>query len=148
MNYFLKISTVVLLIGSVAWSHGEDKPGPHGGHIQMPANFHTEVVPMNDGSYQIYLLDMKFQNPTVLNSKIEVYVKNGKKKLSLKCLVAGTEYFQCQGRGASSAGSLIIKAQRNGVVATMDAKYKLPLKPFQASESQNPSDAIDHSKHH
>ena len=55
------------LVGLTAFAHGEDKPGPHGGHIRMPANFHTEVIQDLDGSFHIYLLDMQFKEPIVKN---------------------------------------------------------------------------------
>jgi hypothetical protein len=51
MLKFLKqmtIGTMVLMSGVFAWGHGEDKPGPNGGYIQMPGAFHTELVPVSD----------------------------------------------------------------------------------------------------
>ena len=46
---------MAMLVSSIlAFAHGEDKPGPHGGHIKMPANFHTEVIASEDGSFHIY----------------------------------------------------------------------------------------------
>jgi len=35
-------------------AHGEEIPGPHGGYVQMPANFHTEVVPDTSGALGVY----------------------------------------------------------------------------------------------
>ena len=128
MSIFIKILMVVLSAGSLAMAHGEDKPGPHGGHIRMPANFHTEVVANQDGSYQVYLLDMQFQNSIVKNSQVKAYIKNINKKLDLKCEVKGTDHFLCVDPSAQKSGSLMIKATRNGVVAKKDAEYKLPLK--------------------
>ncbi|MEQ1722148.1 MAG: hypothetical protein ABL930_03170 [Pseudobdellovibrio sp.] len=140
-----------LLSGILAFAHGEDKPGPNGGHIKMPANFHTEVIADKDGSFHIYLLDMQFKNPTVKNSEIKAYVINGKKKTSLKCSVMGENHFNCKGRKpVKSANSLVIKAKREGTWASMDAKYSLPLKEFEKlviSPSAVPTPVEDHSKH-
>lgn len=128
MNILIKISIIIFLAGSIATAHGEDKPGPHGGYVRMPANFHTEVVVNQDGSFKIYLLDMQFQNPTVKNSQIKAYIKNTNKKLNLKCNVNGADHFLCTGAKAQKSGSLIIKAKRDGVTAAMNAEYKFPFK--------------------
>lgn len=134
------------LIGLTALAHGEDKPGPHGGHIRMPANFHTEVVPDKDGSFHIYLLDMQFKVPLVEKSSIKAFVLKGKKKSTLKCKVM-VDHFHCVGATPSSSGTLVIKAIRNGTQASMDAKYKLPIKPFELKAGEVPA-VQDHSKHH
>lgn len=128
MNIFIKFSIMVFFGGTLAMAHNEDKPGPHGGHIRMPANFHTEVVANQDGSFHVYLLDMQNQNPMVKNSQVKAYIKNAKNKFNLKCKVKGTEHFLCAGATAQKSGSLIIKATRDGVEAKMDAEYILPLK--------------------
>ncbi len=137
------ISAFIVL---TALAHGEDKPGPNGGHIRMPGNFHTEVVPDKDGSFHIYLLDMQFKEPVVNKSSIKAFVLNGKKKSSLKCKVMAN-HFHCVGAVPGSSGYLIIKAQRNGTVASMDAKYELPIKPFDLKAGEIPA-VPDHSKHH
>lgn len=134
------------LFGLTALAHGEDKPGPHGGHIRMPANFHTEVVPDKDGSFHIYLLDMQFKEPIVKKSSVKAFVLNGKKKSSLKCKVMA-DHFHCVGAAPGSSGNLVIKAKRNGTKASMDAKYELPIKPFALKDGETPA-VQDHSKHH
>lgn len=144
----LIISLITALLAIQVLAHGEDKPGPHGGHIKMPANFHTEVIADKDGSFHIYLLDIQFQNPTVKDSEIKAYVKSGKKKTNLKCNVMGTNHFHCKGSKPIKTGSLILKAKREGTWAGMDAKYDLPLKDFIAQpEASTPSKSEDHSKH-
>jgi hypothetical protein len=142
--------TATLLSGLLAFAHGEDKPGPNGGHIKMPANFHTEVIADKDGSFHIYLLDIQFKNPTVKNSEIKAYVMNGKKKTSLKCSVMGENHFHCKGRKPIKfANSLVVKAKREGTWASMDAKYSLPLKDFQQATSDLLPDKNDdiHGSH-
>lgn len=145
---FFNTSLIVFLISTIALAHGEDKPGPHGGHIRMPANFHTEVVVDQNGSYHVYLIDMQFQNPVVKNSSIKAYIQNAKKKMNLKCAVMNADHFHCAGWKPQKSGTLIIKAKRDGVAASMDAKYELPLKQFDNTAAQSPTDKIDHSKHH
>ena len=145
------ISLIITLSAVNILAHGEDKPGPHGGHIKMPANFHTEVISDKDGSFHVYLLDIQFQNPTVKDSEIKAYVMNGKKKANLKCSVMGTNHFHCKGSKPAKTGSLILKAKREGTWASMDAKYDLPLKSFDAKPEINspaPAQSEDHSKHH
>lgn len=140
------VSMVTLsLIGLAALAHGEDKPGPNGGHIRMPGNFHTEVVPDKDGSFHIYLLDMQFKEPLVQKSSIKAFVLSGKKKSNLKCKVMA-DHFHCVGAAAGGSGNLVIKAQRNGTMASMEAKYELPIKPFDLKPGEAPA-VQDHSKH-
>ncbi len=141
----MKFTLIFGLIAAFSISvlaHGEDKPGPHGGHIKMPANFHTELVADADGSFRIYLLDMQFQNPTVKNSAVTVSV-SGKKKNTIKCAAMGNDHFHCFPDKPVKSGTLVIKATRDSTTASMDAKYKLPLKKFETS-----TPAVDHSKHH
>lgn len=144
----LFISLITALLAIQVLAHGEDKPGPHGGHIKMPANFHTEVITDKDGSFHIYLLDLQFQNPTVKDSEIKAYVKSGKKKIKLTCNVMATNHFHCTGSKPIKTGSLILKAKREGTWAGMDAKYDLPFKAFDVkAETTTPVQNEDHSKH-
>lgn len=93
----------------------------------MPSSFHAEVVLEKDRSYQIYLLDMQFQNSVVINSEVKAYIQNGKKKNNLKC-EANEDYFQCKRLKSQKYGTLNIMAKRDGVQTSMNTKYKLPLK--------------------
>ena len=147
VKVFLSFS-ILLLASSFATAHNENLPGPHGGHIQMPANFHTEVVPDSDKSYHIYLLDLQFQNPTVKNSNVKAYTINGSKhKTGLKCAVMGEDHFHCISPKPINKGFLIIKAMREGTKASMEAKYILPLKAFTTKSENLPAPMEDHSKH-
>ena len=131
MKKYLTLAGIIFL-SLLANAHGEDKPGPHGGHIKMPANFHTELVPEIDGSFRIYLIDLQFQNPSVQNSAVKVSLVSNKKKSSLNCFTMN-DHFHCKGAKPFKKGTLIITATRNGTLATMDAKYSLPLKAFELS---------------
>ena len=94
-----------------AFAHGEDVPGPHGGHIRMPATFHTELVINNEITALIYLLDLQFQNPVVKDSSVTVTHKSGKTSFKLKCAPTG-DHFRCLSRDPMLKGSLSIKANR------------------------------------
>lgn len=144
----------VLLLVSLAFisaqslAHGEDKEGPHGGHIQMPANFHTEVVPDKDGSFHIFLLDMNFENPTIKDSDIQARIVAGKKTASLSCKPMGNNHFHCAAQGKNPrTGTLFLKVKRDGTQAQMEAQYKLPLKPFKKEEASK-SDTKAKPHHH
>lgn len=147
MSIFIIIPTIILLAVSVTLAHGEDKPGPHGGHIRMPGNFHTELVADQNGVYRVYLLDMQFKNPIVINSDVETYIQKGKKKINLKCSVAGAEFFLCKTARPLKSGELVINAKRDGVSASLGAQYKLPLKYFKKDDPENATETMDHSKH-
>lgn len=136
----------IMYSGLLAMAHGEDKPGPHGGYIKMPANFHTEVIADKDGSFHIYLLDLQFQNPTVIRSEIQAHIISGKIKSNLSCKPMGTTHFHCTGTKPDIKGELILRAKRQGTWASMKAKYALPLKGFPVNT--NNGNVEDHSKHH
>lgn len=148
MFKLITVLFAIIAVGSIAQAHGEEKPGPHGGHIQMPADFHTEVIADADGAFRVYLLDLKFENPTIKNSSVNAYILKGKKKNDLKCEAMGDDHFHCTGQKFQKSGSLIVKAKRDGKEADIEAKYKLPLKPLETKSGEAPKEEMDHSKHH
>lgn len=107
-----------------AFAHGEEKPGPHGGHIRMPGAFHTEVVKEKEG-YRIYLLDINWKNPSVLDSSVSASIHAGEKKTDLNCSKESDSYF-CKS-SLPQKGDLNINAKREGQTGGV-ATYKLPLK--------------------
>lgn len=126
MKYIIVLFS--LMMSHQAFAHGTDEPGPHGGFIQMPGSFHTEVVPDAKNSYSIHLLDMNFQNATVKNSEVKAWLAQGSKKSELKCKVVGVAYFNCTPSDSNFKGQqLIVKAKRDGAQGN-EAVYKLPLK--------------------
>lgn len=127
-----------------AFAHGENKAGPHGGYIQMPANFHTEVVPLKNGNLKIYLIDLQFENPVVKNSDVQAVLAQGKKNTKLKCEIKA-DHFECKGAKDLKTGTLSLQATREGVKASMNAEYKLPFVPF---TEENSSKKPDHSMSH
>ncbi len=119
-------TVLVAFIGSIALAHGMDKLGPHKGYIQMPGQFHTEVVQNKDGSFKIYLLDIEFKNPITKNSEVKAKIKSGR-TTELKCMVM-TDHFHCVGaKVALNKGELYLTANRDGIKSN-EVVYQLPLK--------------------
>ncbi|MBX3032875.1 MAG: hypothetical protein KF865_03045 [Bdellovibrionaceae bacterium] len=125
----------------MAWGHGEDKPGPHGGFIRMPGAFHTEVVPQSARKIKIHLLDMSWKNPTVKDSEVVVTHQAAKKVTKALC-TAQADHFVCEfARGVDlrKNGELIVTARREGQQGNA-ASYALPL--------SWPESAKGHDRHH
>lgn len=80
-SIFLILTT---LAGSLALSHGEDKPGPHNGSIKMPGAFHTEAVTEENNKLKIYLLDIDWKNPSVQDSSVKV-IFHSQKVFEVEC---------------------------------------------------------------
>ena len=142
------MKTVILFLICVfsinVWAHGEEKPGPNGGHIQMPGPFHTEleIDPAQDA--HIFLLDLNFQNPSVKDSSVQAVFKSGKTSIDYSCSIMGGNHFHCKPQKKLPAqGELVIKAIREKAVGN-EVVYQVPLKPFETA-SQKP--AMDHSQH-
>lgn len=128
-KYFLQFLTMsVFSIYSVLSSaHGEDKPGPHEGHIRMPGAFHTEVVITTSQKIKVYLLDMNWQNPVVKNSNIQVTYKS--KRLEKAACSVTSDHFTCEFSkkvDLTKKGTLNIEAEREGNKGAT-AIYELPL---------------------
>jgi len=115
------------LFCAVAFAHGEEKPGPHGGYIRMPGAFHTEIVPDSDTQFKIYLLDINWQNPSVKDSQVDIKFRTKGANEVVQCQL-GVDFFQCQlSKGASlKKGKLSVKAIREKVTGG-EVFYNLPL---------------------
>lgn len=121
---------LILSANHTVRAHGEDKPGPHDGHIRMPGGFHTELMLDDKQDAHIFLLDMAFKNPTVKDSKIEMKHVLGKKEVPFECSVMGGNHFHCVATSKYPLkGELRIKATRENAVGG-EAIYKLPLPKF------------------
>lgn len=135
-----------LFLPALAWAHGEDKPGPHGGHIQMPGAFHTELMLDKDESVHIFLLDMNFKNPTTKDSEISVTAKDKKSEVKFDCSIMGGNHFHCIPQGSiAKKKEIIVKAIREKIVGN-EAVYKLPLAPFKAT-AESPKQESHHEHH-
>lgn len=114
----------IVSTSTMVFAHGEDKPGPHGGKIEMAKNVHTEVAADKDGSFHIFLLDGNIENPTVKNSSLEATIKSDKKDLKLQCSVMGETHYHCKSKDKrSTSGKLLLKAKRDNV--DVEVSYEL-----------------------
>lgn len=126
----MKTKTVLLMSllfsHALAFAHGEDKPGPHGGYIRMPGAFHTELVPDGQNQFKVYLLDLHWKNPTVAHSSLKV-THQGKGATEAKC-EAQKSFFLCRfEKGADlTRGRLVVEARREKQVGGL-VTYDLPL---------------------
>jgi hypothetical protein len=122
------IFSILAISDVTAFAHGQDKPGPHGGAIQMPGAFHTEVVEKN-GSFEIYLLDMGFTNASVKDAAVEAFIVSNGKRTNLGC-VKGAESFICKTpTRPPKTGQLRIIAKRENSQGN-EVTYDLPVKPI------------------
>ncbi len=124
---FTLLMTLILGEG-VVYAHGEDKLGPNGGFIRMPGAFHTEVLPLGANKLKVYLLDINWENPSVLNSSLSVSLRS-KKTSQAKCEVQ-ENYYLCEFPmevNLTKRGELSVEAQRENQKGNM-VSYELPLK--------------------
>jgi hypothetical protein len=118
----------LFLIATLAFAHGEDKPGPHGGFIRMPGAYHTEVVPKGGEELEVYLLDINWKNPVVKNSSVELNFEDGKNH-KISCAPKANARFLCRlpkGSSLNKPGALRVRSERNGFKGN-EALYPLPL---------------------
>ncbi len=142
-NYKAFTVTFVLLSPLFAFPHGEDKAGPHGGFIRMPGAYHTEIVLDGKNKLKVYLLNMQWKTPSIVNSKLQIsYV--GKDTLSATCKTE-KNFYLCTFSAAvdlTKEGSLKVASQREGQEG-MEVTYPLPLKlEIPAASKKN------HESHH
>lgn len=143
MNKFLKVvcSSVFALSAQIAFAHGEDKPGPNGGFIRMPGAFHTEVIPVSKNELKIYLLDIKWEKPSVKKSSLQIKYNDS---TDAECKIQ-RNFYTCtfpKSVDLTQKGNLKVTAERDGQKG-MEMQYPLPFKLEAAKDSKD-----DHSGHH
>ncbi|QDK38098.1 hypothetical protein [Bdellovibrio sp. NC01] len=145
MRLAVSFFILVLSFSLNVFAHGEEKPGPHGGHIKMPGGFHTELEMDPQQGAHIFLVDMNFENPTVKDSSIQARFKSGKTEIPFTCSVMGGNHFHCvPSKKLPASGQLLIKATREKFVGN-EVAYDLPLKAFASTDA--PAKTEDHSHH-
>lgn len=151
----MKLFSILLLSNlfiTQAFSHGEDKYGPNKGYIRMPGTFHTEVVPQEDGSYLVYLLDVQNKNPKVQDSSVDLELKTPSKSINFVCAAQNQTYFHCKSaevKKESKSGQIILKTKRNAIAAK-EAIYNLPFKlefPNKSKETNSQTHEMHTMKH-
>lgn len=129
-----------LLSSNLVFAHGEDVAGPNGGFIKMPGSFHTEIVPEGKNKLKVFLLDMKWENPLIADSKVTLtYV--GKINEQVICQPQ-QNYFTCEfskNIDINNEAQLKVLATRNSQKGG-EVTYMLPLKITIKND--------DHSSHH
>ena len=113
--YKVFIVSLCLLVPDFVFAHGGDQPGPHGGKIEMPGAYHIEVVRKDLQTFNIYLLDINFENPTTQDSEISVGVTQNK-NLKLQCQAQKEEFYICRSESALKKNlKLVVDSKRAGV---------------------------------
>lgn len=123
----IKIMFLLVAICEISFGHGEEKPGPHGGHIRMPGAFHTELVPSGESTFKLYLLDMNWKNSTVQNSKLNIKIAQGGQLGDASCKQQADHFFCSVPKGFSlKKGRLIVNSSRDNSPGA-EVIYNLPL---------------------
>lgn len=137
IRYIYFLLFVSLTGAELAFAHGEDRPGPHGGIVRMPSGFHSEVVPIDSKSFKVYLLDFYFKDPTIQNSKVDGTVEMETRKFPIQCQPK-SEYYECtiQGADGVSMGKLKLSTVRDGMTGA-EMTYDLPLELHQGHEKHS-----------
>jgi hypothetical protein len=135
-----------LLVSQTAMSHGDGKPGPNGGAIQMPGSYHTELV-LNDSEIRVYLLDFNFKNPVTKDSSVALKItSDGAKAIEAECKAAG-EFFKCAVAPSSykaTKGQIEVISMRSKEKGAI-AKYNLPIET--APQAKMPAMPAGHEHH-
>ncbi len=118
------------------WPHGESKPGPHGGVIQMPGGFHTELKLEGKRRVALYLLDMDWKNPVVAQSRAEATLRSAKgdPAVPLECKPAGRRFLCSLPRGVElrPGDRLEVKADRQDQKG-IPVIYTYPFEPMKGT---------------
>jgi len=119
------ILSLVVLLSNLAWAHGEDKPGPHGGYISMPGAFHVELVPVDKNRIKVYFLDAQWKISGLAGSSVGLTYG----KTSAKCTDEIIN-FLCEfplSVDLTKPGQLVVNAVR-GNQSGSPITYALPLR--------------------
>lgn len=132
----LALTLILSLFSLQVFAHGEDAPGPHGGHVRMPGAFHTELIlDEKTGELHVYLIDIEFKNPTVKDSSVKAEAQNGKSVVNFTCSVMAGNHFSClPEKKYPLKGKLVLNATRENAVGN-EAVYKLPLMKFKNNKN-------------
>ncbi len=133
----------VLLNPLFVFAHGEDKAGPNGGFIRMPGAYHTELIPDGKNKLKVYLLNMQWKNPSLVNSRVSISY-SGKSTATATCKPE-RNFYLCsfpESVDLTEKGNLKVLSQREGQEG-IEVSYPIPFKLEPAAAKQE-----DHSGHH
>ncbi|MEI1277859.1 hypothetical protein V6Z05_05990 [Leptospira venezuelensis] len=122
------IAALAFLFNFPIFSHGENKPGPHGGLIRMPGDFHVEILDLGNSKFRIYLLDINFQNPSLKSSSVNAKIRTSEGYKNLSCETLDNSFI-CEGdpKVKKTKGELILISIRENSKGS-EIKLELPLK--------------------
>ncbi|MEI7973054.1 MAG: hypothetical protein WCH11_01665 [Bdellovibrio sp.] len=137
MRVQLKYNNLLVLLGyailsanlysSPSEAHGENRPGPRGGFVEMPGAYPSEPVRVGR-DLRVYLIDIEYRHPEVKNSSVELTYKSAKITEKLKCR-PHQDHFSCSltPKVRKTQGRLELKSMRLGQVGNM-VTFSLPLR--------------------
>ena len=126
----LTFFVAVVSISQVAWTHGEDKPGPNGGPVRMPGAFHTEAVAESPVRVAIYLLDIEWKNPSIKKSSLKASFTSKSNPTTEAICKPTTKHYVCEfpaNVDLNKPGTLAVQASREGQKGIL-VSYDTPLK--------------------
>lgn len=124
----MKIFIMLLFVfGTNVYSHGENQLGPHKGYVRMPGAFHTELVPLSDTKFKLYLLDVRWKNPSVENSKLSMVILDKELAGAVSCNKE-KKYYTCELPDGYSlkSGKITVKSSYKNLPG-IEVSYILPL---------------------
>lgn len=142
-NYSLTALAIFLLNPLFVFAHGEDKAGPNGGFIRMPGAYHTELILDGKNKLKVYLLNLQWKNPSLINSKVSISY-SGKSKATATCKPE-KNFYLCsfpEPIDLTESGNLKVLSQREGQEG-IEVSYPLPFK-FEAPATKQEG----HGSHH
>jgi len=116
---------LLLVLSQTAFAHGMNKPGPNGGYIRMPGNYHVELVSKGK-VLVVYFSDMMFKPIAIDQASVKLSLK-GDKSFKADCVKEAVS-FKCDLKNESLKNykEVMLESTRDGK-ATATSAYKLPL---------------------
>lgn len=94
----------------------------------MPGAFHTELLPVSDNTFKVYLLDLEWRNPSLQQAALKVrFNENGE---TAQCEPREEKYYFCKFSHKvklREKGKLVVSAERAGQKGR-PVIYELPLR--------------------
>lgn len=142
---------VVLMSSTIGRSHGTEKPGPNGGELRMPGDFHTEVK-QRGREFEVFLLDNDFKNPQTTDSVVDIQVIKPDTAAPIEVACRSTRaarppHFVCMNPKYKPVNGDILKLKaKRGDAIGAEVEYKLPLLQPVVAKSVKSSTKTDAKK--
>jgi hypothetical protein len=125
---YKRMNWIFLFTVSKVFAHGMNELGPNQGFINMPGNYHTELVALKNGTFKVYLIDINFKNPTIVNSSVDLKLVTNKNTIDFNCSPNPANYFLCSSdkvKKLPKSGKIEIKSMREKSQGGLSS-YDLP----------------------